>query len=121
MVLLSGIGGETAFLHDSNLLIFTSAHVLSHATRRRITANEALRFPNERFSSHLERRKPARPEWEASSISGVTIRSIMSVSTVKVGTTMKSMNPETKSRIVEFIHHLVGLRNRMAEQNPEYL
>lgn len=42
---------------------------------------------------HLERRKPARPEWDASSISGVTMRSIMSVSTVKVGTTMKSMNP----------------------------
>ena len=42
---------------------------------------------------HLERRKPGKPEWEASSMSGVTIRSIMSVSTVKVGTTMKSMNP----------------------------
>lgn len=44
-------------------------------------------------SPHLERLKPARPEWDASSISGVTMRSIMSVSTVKVGTTMKSMNP----------------------------
>ena len=29
-------------------------------------------------------------------MSGVTIRSIMSVSTVKVGTTMKSMNPGDK-------------------------
>ena len=48
--------------------------------------------------SHLERRKPAKPEWDASSISGVTIRSIMSVSTVKVGTTMKSMKPETKDK-----------------------
>lgn len=47
--------------------------------------------------AHLERLKPAKPEWEASSMSGVTIRSIMSVSTVKVGTTMKSMNPEDTS------------------------
>lgn len=44
-------------------------------------------------SPHLERLKPARPECDASSISGVTMRSIMSVSTVKVGTTIKSMNP----------------------------
>lgn len=47
-------------------------------------------------AAHLERLKPAKPEWEASSMSGVTIRSIMSVNTVKVGTTMKSMKPEDK-------------------------
>lgn len=52
----------------------------------------------ESVPSHLERLKPAKPEWEASSISGVTIRSIMSVSTVKVGTTMKSINPGDKQR-----------------------
>lgn len=38
------------------------------------------------------------PEREASSISGVTIFSVMSVSTVKVGSTMKSMKPEQKHR-----------------------
>lgn len=47
----------------------------------------------ETTAAYLERLKPVKPEWEASSMSGVTMRSIMSVSTVKVGTTMKSMNP----------------------------
>ncbi len=42
---------------------------------------------------HLDRLNPARPEGEASSISGGMIFSIMSVSTVKVGSTMKSMKP----------------------------
>lgn len=87
--------GETAFLHDSNPLIFTSAHIFSHATFRCIIAYEPL-HSQRAFLSHLERLKPAKPEWEASSMSGVTIRSIMSVSTVKVGTTMKSMNPVNK-------------------------
>lgn len=50
-------------------------------------------FPIESVPPYLERLNPAKPELEASSISGVTIRSIMSVNTVKVGTTMKSMNP----------------------------
>ncbi len=38
-------------------------------------------------------RKPARPELVASSMSGVMILSVMSVRTVNVGTTMKSMKP----------------------------
>lgn len=46
--------------------------------------------------THLERLNPDMPEREASSISGVTIFSVMSVSTVKVGSTMKSMKPEQK-------------------------
>lgn len=87
--------GETAFLHDSNPHIFTSAHMFSHATLWWIIVYEPL-HSQRRFPSHLERLKPAKPEWEASSMSGVTIRSIMSVSTVKVGTTMKSMNPVNK-------------------------
>lgn len=37
-------------------------------------------------------------------MSGVTIRSIMSVSTVKVGTTMKSMNPGDKDRSANSQH-----------------
>lgn len=41
----------------------------------------------------LDLRKPARLECVASSMSGVTIFSVMSVRTVNVGTTMKSMNP----------------------------
>lgn len=123
MVLLSGVGG-------GGKQPFSMIQIYSFSPRPMCLVTplcgasplmKLFVFPNERFSSHLERRKPARPEWEASSISGVTIRSIMSVSTVKVGTTMKSMNPETKSRVVEFIHHLVGLRNRTAERNPEYL
>lgn len=47
---------------------------------------------------HLECLNPDMPEWEASSISGVTIFSVMSVSTVKVGSTMKSMKPEQKHK-----------------------
>lgn len=47
---------------------------------------------------HLERLNPDMPEWEASSISGVTIFSVMSVSTVKVGSTMKSMKPGQKHK-----------------------
>lgn len=47
---------------------------------------------------HLERLNPDMPEREASSISGVTIFSVMSVSTVKVGSTMKSMKPEQKHK-----------------------
>lgn len=64
--------------------------------------NPKLQFLNDvsvlrgNTKAHLERRKPAKPEWEASSMSGVTMRSIMSVSTVKVGTTMKSMKPGDK-------------------------
>ena len=41
----------------------------------------------------LGRLKSSGPETVASSISGFTIFSVMSVSTVKVGSTMKSMNP----------------------------
>lgn len=67
------------------------------AARRRVILLGKLSATEGRLqmsdSPHLERLKPARPEWDASSISGVTMRSIMSVSTVKVGTTMKSMNP----------------------------
>lgn len=47
---------------------------------------------------HLERLNPDMPEREASSMSGVTIFSVMSVSTVKVGSTMKSMKPEQKHK-----------------------
>lgn len=47
---------------------------------------------------YLDRLKVERPEWVASSMSGVTIRSIMSVSTVKVGTTMKSIKPGVKHK-----------------------
>lgn len=80
----------------------TRSHPLTEfrpATQRRViiwklfTSQWCLRGND---SPHLERLKPARPECDASSISGVTIRSIMSVSTVKVGTTMKSMNPADK-------------------------
>lgn len=46
MVLLSGVKWAKAFLHDSNLLILTLAHLFSHATLRRIIANEPLRFQN---------------------------------------------------------------------------
>lgn len=42
---------------------------------------------------HLERLKTSSPERDASSISGVTIFSIISVNTVNVGCTMKSINP----------------------------
>lgn len=41
----------------------------------------------------LERLKPSRPSKHASSMRGVIIFSIISVMTVKVGSTMKSMNP----------------------------
>lgn len=47
---------------------------------------------------HLERLNPDMPEREASSMSGVTIFSVISVSTVKVGSTMKSMKPEQKCK-----------------------
>lgn len=69
--------------------------MFSHATLHYIIVYEPP-YSQRAFLSHLERLKPANPEWEASSMSGVTIRSIMSVSTVKVGTTMKSMNPVNK-------------------------
>lgn len=47
---------------------------------------------------YLERLNPDMPEREASSMSGVTIFSVMSVSTVKVGSTMKSMKPDQKCK-----------------------
>ncbi|TNN51492.1 hypothetical protein EYF80_038284 [Liparis tanakae] len=50
-------------------------------------------------AADLERLKPANPVWEASSMRGLMMRSIMSVSTEKVGTTMKSMNPGDKDII----------------------
>lgn len=50
----------------------------------------------ESAAADLERLKPAEPEWEASSMRGLMMCSIMSVSTEKVGTTMKSMNPDDK-------------------------
>lgn len=46
----------------------------------------------------LDLRKPARLECVASSMSGVTIFSVMSVRTVNVGTTMKSMNPADEQK-----------------------
>lgn len=50
------------------------------------------------FSTDLDRRCPVPPAWEVSSISGFTIFSVMSVSTVKVGSTMKSIKPAEKQR-----------------------
>lgn len=55
---------------------------------------------------HLERLTPASPERDASSISGVTIFSIISVITVNVGSTMKSMNPAEYNIHVGFIFTL---------------
>ena len=51
-----------------------------------------------RADADLERLKPARLECAASSMSGVTIFSVMSVRTEKVGTTIKSMNPARGER-----------------------
>lgn len=47
----------------------------------------------------LDLRKPPRLECVASSMSGVTIFSVMSVRTVNVGTTMKSMNPAYTEKV----------------------
>lgn len=44
--------------------------------------------------SDLDRLNPVIPELEASSMRGVTIFSVISVSTVKVGSTIKSIKPE---------------------------
>lgn len=111
--------GETAFLHDSNPLIFTSGHMFSHAILRCIIIYEPL-HSQRAFLSHLERLKPAKPEWEASSMSGVTIRSIMSVSTVKVGTTMKSMNPVNKVKGDLRVHtQSVRICNSIPAQSPQ--
>ena len=49
-------------------------------------------------SGHLENLKLANPEQDASSMTGVTIFSIISVNTVKVGSTMKSINPAGNSK-----------------------
>lgn len=76
-----------------NLIYIQSPTSICSALRRRCTEKKQKLFtPKGSFrgctAAHLERLKPARPEWVASSMSGVTMRSIMSVSTVKVGTTM---------------------------------
>lgn len=79
-----------------------------------------LFIPQRVALAHLERLKPAKPECEASSISGVTIRSIMSVSTVKVGTTMKSMNPEIEVK-GDLSVHAAFFCSSIPAQNPEYI
>lgn len=55
-----------------------------------------MRFRTQHPDADL--RNPARPEFVASSMSGVTIFSVMSVRTVNVGITMKSMNPAGKNK-----------------------
>lgn len=100
----------------------TRSHPLTEfrpATQRRViiwklfTSQRRLRGSD---SPHLERLKPARPECDASSISGVTIRSIMSVSTVKVGTTMKSMKPGDKDSGELFFPALCFCFNKKAQR-----
>lgn len=56
------------------------------------------RAESESADPDLDLRKPARLECVASSMSGVTIFSVMSVRTVKVGMTMKSMNPACREK-----------------------
>lgn len=46
------------------------------------------------FPTDLEHLWPVPPVWEVSSINGLTIFSVISVSTVKVGSTMKSIKPQ---------------------------
>lgn len=53
------------------------------------------------FSTDLERLCPVPLVWEVSSISGLTIFSVMSVSTVKVGSTMKSIKPAGKWHMLQ--------------------
>ena len=69
----------------SNLIDLDHKAVVRHSVRKKVKAPD------------LDLRKPARPEWAASSIRGVTIFSVMSVRTVNVGTTMKSMKPGHKT------------------------
>lgn len=79
-------------------------------------------FQDIRVVCHLEFLKPANPERDASSISGVTIFSIISINTVNVGSTMKSMNPAGNSnhaRLTFTLYLLTELQAASAVWDPK--
>lgn len=84
--------------------IHSVLHIVAHFHPITLTTEQnKIQINSQRSAAaYLERRKPVRPEWDASSMSGVTIRSIMSDSTVKVGTTMKSIKPGDRVRERKF-------------------